>query len=473
MRIPFPYSAGILSVSLSTTALLIFTTLRWQPIHAQTIGSVEQLAVSTTPAQLPAANQKIVATVYPFRLSADQPLQPTKNTAKTTASPDYTTIFFEVLRTSGWFVPVEYNNVDNLINGQPTKPSVPSTAVESSNPAASQGPTIILEAGLFSHDANALSDEEASKYVTNRVSNRYRQDRATVFIRALSAQSGKVLKTIYWTRTVLSQPVDATTYRYMLVNHFNIIHTGTTTISPDQIAIVEAMKQAVSGLVIEGVRDGLWVAGNLSAAQTRSIIAAYEAERIDFSEAEKSTALPGKVRPQINPSFLTLGLYGGLMRYHGDYVNWDREGAYGLLLEAYFTPRIGIQLNAATGTLASQNAFTTNLTSLETNLIIRLLPYWRLTPIVYGGVGMVSRSGENPVAFEGNRYLQYQGGIGLQYSLNNVVGFRAMLAYNQPRTDMLDGKRIGNHNDYYVRTTVGLVIHFGQYVPKSSSVARR
>ena len=473
MRIPFPYPVGLRSTSLFNAAALVFTTLLWQPLQAQVVRPVEQTPASANSTQLLSSNQKIMAAVYPFRMSTDQPLQSIKNTLQTTAAANYTTILFEALRTSGWFVPIEHGNMGNLLNGQPDKPLVPSTAVESASLPASQRPTIILEAGLFSHDANTLSDEAASTYFANGVSNRYRQDRATVFIRALSAQSGKVLKTIYWTRTVLSQPVDATKYRYVLVNNRKAIHTGTTSVSPDHLAIVEAIKQAISGLIIEGVRDGLWVASNLSAAQTQSVISAYETEKMDVDEIEKSTAQSRRVRSQVNPSFVSLGIYGGLMRYHGDYVNWDTKGAYGLSLEAYFTPHIGIQLNAATGTLASRNAFSTNLTSLETNLIIRLLPYWRLTPLVYGGVGMVSRTGKNPVAFEGNRYIQYQGGIGLQYSLNNVIGFRAMLAYNQPGTDMLDGKRTGSHNDFYVRTTVGLIIHFGQYTPKPNRVARR
>lgn len=439
-----------------------------QLVSAQAISSVEQTALTTT--KLPAVTQKIVAAIYPFRMSTGQSSQPINNASQNTAVTFCTEILFKELRTSGWFTPVEYNNTGDLLNGQRDKQSVLTTA-ENINLSTSQKPTIIVEAGLFSHDETTGFDEAGVTHFPNSNSNRYRQDRTTIFLRVLSAQSGKILKTIYVTKAVLSQLVGGNTYRYVFIGRSSVPINGTTSVSPDQLVITEAIKQAVRGLIIEGVRDGLWMTNTTSTVQIQNVISAYEAERTELNQFEEPNTPSRKTRSaflSFDPPFITLCLYGGLMRYHGDYVNWDTKGAYGLSVETYATPYIGLHLNASTGVLSSQKAFSTHLTSISVNLMVRVLPYWRLTPIVYGGLGMVSRTTENPIDLQGSKYLQYQGGLGLQYSLTNTVGFRTMLTYNQPMTDMLDGKQIGNHNDFYVQTTFGLLVNFGRFIRGSN-----
>ena len=471
MKIAFPVNSGLRLACLLTATVMAFP--RLQPsLQAQSIGSVGPAIIDASDRQLPTAYQKVVAVVYPFRVSTDQQSQP-KNALQAMAAAAYTEVLFGTLQTSGWFVPTEYDNPGNLLN-RPGNTPLGSVAVAGNEQMlTSKEPTIILEAGLFSHQVNIVSDKGGNQYFANSASSQYRQDRATVFLRALSAQSGKILKTIYWSRTVLSQPVNSNTSRYVLVNRPYAPLTGTTATAPDQLAVAEAIRQAVRGLIIEGILDGLWAASDASGTQTRNAITVYEAEKMNLGQADAPDTRPRSIRPQVAPTYISLCAYGGLLRYHGDYVGWDVKSAYGLSAEIYCTPRIGIQLNAATGTLSSRKAFSTNLTSVEANLIIRVLPYDRLTPLLCGGIGMVSRSDANPLALRGPKYLQYQGALGLQYALNRSVGFRTMLSYNQPATDMLDGKPIGSYDDFYVRTTLGFIIQFGQYAPKTNSAVRR
>jgi curli production assembly/transport component CsgG len=96
------------------------------------------------------------------------------------------------------------------------------------------------------------------------------------------------------------------------------------------------------------------------------------------------------------------------------------------------------------------------------------MPYERWTPLLFIGAGSVSQSGPSPLQFQGGRYLQAQGGLGVQFSANKTIGFRSTISYNQPFTDVLDGKGAGTRNDYYLRGTVGLVIHIGQFSQQKS-----
>ena len=457
MRVPPSYAFFCLFL----VALLV-----QRPLCAQVSAPTEPTALTAGATALPAASQKITAAVYPFRIAAEQQYQPTQTMPRPVAIANYTTLLFEVLRTSNWFVPVESANMGTLLNSRQAQPLSTSEAGNSDAPTAQQ-PTLILESGLFSNDAMPVSAETVSSSGPTTAPGPWRQDRATVFIRAISVQTGQLLKTVYWTKTILSQPTGTNTYRYLLANQPNAPLTGTTSVSPDRMAIVEAMKQAVDGLIIEGVRDGLWATSAMPIAQTRSMIATYEARRLAQSGVEEAEAQPKGNRQRRSPSFIDVSLYGGLSRYTGDYVNPLPKGAYGLSIDAYAIPYLGVQLNAATGTLASRAIFSTNVTSLEANLLVRPLPFWRFTPLVVGGVGMLNRTGSSPLTFEGRSYLQYQAGLGLQYALSTTVGFRAMVMYNLPQTDLLDGKQAGAHNDFYVRSTLGLVLHFGQYTRRS------
>lgn len=456
-----------MSVPLRYTVTCFFLVLLAQrPLCAQNSTPTGQTAVVSAATALPAASQKITASVYPFRIAAEQQYQPTRATPRPVDIANYTTLLFEVLRTSNWFVPVESANMGSLLNSRQANP-LSTSEVATSDASSVQQPTLILESGLFSNDAMPVPAEAVNSTGPTTAPGPWRQDRATVFIRAISVQTGQLLKTIYWTKTILSQPTGTSTYRYVLYNQPNAPLVGTTTVSPDRLAIVEAMKQAVDGLIIEGVRDGLWATSAMPAAQTRSMIAAYEARRTAQSDVEKTETKPKNNRLRHSPSFIDVSLYGGLSRYNGDYIHPLAKGAYGLSIDAYIIPHLGVQLNAATGTLASRTIFSTNITSLEANLLVRPLPYWRFTPLVAGGVGLVNRTGANPLNFEGRSYLQYQAGLGIQYSLNTTLGFRAMMTYNLPQTDLLDGRQAGVHNDFYVRSTLGLVIHFGQYTSRS------
>jgi curli production assembly/transport component CsgG len=245
--------------------------------------------------------------------------------------------------------------------------------------------------------------------------------------------------------------------------------TGLTTTEPGQMAVTEAIEKAVEGLIIEGVRDGLWVAEAKQAGPMKKILDAYESEKTRMSE----TDVYG-IRPEIDAPLVTLQPYAGVMRYYGDYARHTMKGVYGASLDVYFSSKFGIQANAATGTLASEGAFSTRLTSLEGNLIFRPTPFQHWTSLLFIGAGMVSRAGSGPLNLQGDRYLQAQGGVGIQYSSNGLIGFRSTISYNQPFTDALDGITAGTRNDYYLRGTLGLTLNIGSiYRPKRTPVNTR
>ena len=86
-------------------------------------------------------------------------------------------------------------------------------------------------------------------------STQYRQDRITIYLRAISTSNGKILKNIYVSKTILSQAVDVSLYKYVSFQRLLEVETGFTRNEPVQLAVQEAIEKAVKGLIVEGIED--------------------------------------------------------------------------------------------------------------------------------------------------------------------------------------------------------------------------
>ncbi len=443
------------------------TTFFYQPTKARRARLGEETSATADLRRLPAAKEKVVAAVYKFRDLTGQYKQTETGSGFSTAVTQGTTnILLKALEESNWFVPIERENVSNLLNERKIVRSSVAQFKEGENLPPLLFAGIILEGGVVSYDANIITGGGGLQYFGAGGSTQYRQDRVTVYLRAVATKSGKILKTIYTSKTILSQTINASLFRYVTFKRLLEAETGLTTTEPGQLAVTEAIEKAVHGLIVEGVRDGLWLAADKAAGEMKATIDAYDQEKTRMSETDVFG-----IRQEIDAPFLSLHPYVGVIRYAGDYARHTTKAAYGASLDVHLTSAFAVQVNAATGTLASQDAFSTNLTSLEGNLLFRPMPFQRWTPLLYAGAGMVSRRGSTPFALQGATYLQAQGGVGIEFSPNRTLGFRSTLSYNQPMTDALDGQTAGLRNDYYLRGTLGIVLHVGHFFrPKSKPV---
>ena len=442
------------------------TAFFFQPTHARRARLGEESPTTSELRQLPAAKEKVVAAVYKFRDLTGQYKQTETGSGFSTAVTQGTTnILLKALEESNWFVPIERENVSNLLNER----KIVRTSVAQFNNGENLPPLlfagIILEGGVVSYDANIITGGGGLQYFSAGGSTQYRQDRVTVYLRAVATKTGKILKTIYTSKTILSQSINASLFRYVTFKRLLETETGMTTTEPSQMAVTEAIEKAVHALIVEGVRDGLWEPDAKSADAMKKVLDAYESETTVMRE----TDVYG-VRQEMDAPVVSIQPYAGVMRYYGDYARHTMTGVVGASLDLHITPVFGIQINAARGTLSSEGAFSTNLSSLEGNLIVRPLPFQRWTPLLFIGAGAVSRSRmPSLTGLRGISYLQAQGGVGVQFSPGRAVGIRSTISYNQPFTDALDGQVAGGRNDYYLRGTLGIVLHIG-HVKRQKSV---
>src|SRR5690606_4286622 len=94
-----------------------------------------------------------------------------------------------------------------------------------------------------------------------------------------STQSGRVLKTVHTTKTIVSQRVQGNLFRYVDLRRLLEAEVGYSFNEPPVLAVTEAIEEAVRMLVVEGLRENLWAPAEVVTREDlAALYAAYDAE---------------------------------------------------------------------------------------------------------------------------------------------------------------------------------------------------
>ena len=189
-------------------------------------------------------SEKIIVGVYKFRDQTGQ-YKPVENgsTFSAAITQGGTTILLKSLEESGWFRPIERENIGNLLN---ERQIIRNTRQEYANGKKVTMPPLlfagtIIEGGVVSYDSNIITGGSGLRYFGAGVSNQYRQDRITVYLRIVSTSTGEILKNVYVSKTILSQGISANLYRFVSLRRLLEAETGVTKNEPSQLAVKEAI----------------------------------------------------------------------------------------------------------------------------------------------------------------------------------------------------------------------------------------
>jgi curli production assembly/transport component CsgG len=361
------------------------------------------------------------------------------------------------LEESGWFVAIERENVSNLLNERKIiRSSMAQFKPENENLPPLLFAGIILEGGIVSYDANIITGGAGLKYFGAGGSAQYRQDRVTVYLRAVATKTGKILKTVYTSKTILSQSVNASLFRFVKFKRLMETETGFTTNEPSQMAVTEAIEKSVQSMIIEGVRDGLWNADAKSGEKLQLALKDYEVEQ----QEAKQTDIYG-ARNDVSRARISIMPSISMLRYAGDYANPINKLGFGGAVNVGITQNWNLQLNVSSATLAAKRHFSRDVTISEINLQYRTLPYQKVNPFIQIGGGAVSTRNSGFFEFKGDKHRMINGGLGLEYALSRTVGFNISGQYNYFIKDEFDSVLSGSFNDSYWRATMGLSIYLG------------
>lgn len=164
---------------------------------------------------------------------------------------------------------------------------------------------LLIDGGIIGYDSNTLTGGFGARFLGVGGDVKYRRDTVTVYIRAVSVQTGEVLKSVNASKTIYSAALNGSAFRYIGFKDLLEIETGVTTNEPATLAVKQAIEKAVHDLVLEGVIDGYWnfqdpaAAGRLVPKYLQERDGAYNVTVLRSPDAvtEPSSAAPVSVPP--------------------------------------------------------------------------------------------------------------------------------------------------------------------------------
>ena len=427
--------------------------------YNQPTGIEKAIIGEVTPAttllkELPKAKEQIVVGLYKFRDQTGQ-YKASENGSNfsTAVTQGATSILIKALEDSKWFIPIERENIGNLLQERNLIRSTRQEYTKDANPNVPQITPllyagVLLEGGIISYDSNIITGGFGARYFGTGGSIKYRQDRVTIYLRMVSTANGKILKSVYISKTILSQAIDQSLFKYVNFKRLLEVETGYTTNEPVQMAVTEAIEKAVSTLVLEGIKDGIWEA-DIAQPEKDKLLKKYDKE----NEDAEVTAIYGRSLKERRSQF-ALEITGGTTLMDGDYSNPEPRPMGRGAIKYFFTPAINISASTNAFKLANKNLLDVGYLTYDLNAEYILLPKDKLSPYVYagGGLGMNKKFG--------NIHAKVQYGLGIEYMASNNLGIKLYGEQNLNFSDNIDYIKRGVRDDYYYRFGLGVTFYF-------------
>ncbi len=425
----------------------------------QTASRVGEFSKSTTKLlDLPEASAPVEVAVYNFSDQTGQ-FKAIENgsTFSTAVTQGGTTILIKALEDSGWFRPIERENLSNLSTERNIIRNTKQEYIKNLNPNEPPLPPLlyaglILEGGIVSYDTNIVTGGLGVRYFGVGGSAKYRQDRITVYLRAVSTSNGEILKTVYVSKTILSQAIDASFFRFVKFQRLLEAETGITQNEPLQIAVKDAIERAVHDLIMEGIIDKYW--GSKQGSEVdKELVSNYLEEK----NIEESQGLYDRLFvDNLYKTHVTLS--GGVNLIDGDLTPQKPGFMNKLSLEQHLADKFSLDLSGSTFKLNNGDAYSNIMGAIDLNARIFLLPRDDFGPYIFGGPGVVIDLVDHPddgLGF-GMAFPKLQYGAGLQYKFSPKFSFTAFAEHNVMLNDDLDFIAQGKRNDFYFNFGFGL-----------------
>ena len=152
----------------------------------------------------------------------------------------------------------------------------------------------------------------------------------------------------------------------------------------------------------------------------------------------------------------------GTATIDGDYSNAKTKLGTSIAYKFYFNkPALNLNVGLGYFQLENEQAFKDEFISLDLNLEYEILPYDKLSPFIYGGVGIISNLDISNLDIS-NSFLKFQYGLGLEFLPVNNIGFKIFGEQNLLLSDELDELVNGKRDDYFWRIGVGINFYLGK-----------
>lgn len=213
--------------------------------------------------QLPEPKGKIVVGVYGFRDQTGQYKPSPDSSFSTAVTQGAASMLVKALKDSGWFIPVERENLQNLL----TERKIIRALELPQDKAAVQIPslmpaTVIIEGGILGYESNVRTGGAGAKYLGIGASTQYRVDQVTVNLRTVDIRTGQILNSVSTSKTIYSYQLNTGVFQFVGFKKLLELEAGYTRNEPAQLCVKEAIEAAVIHLVVQGLKDRAWALKN-------------------------------------------------------------------------------------------------------------------------------------------------------------------------------------------------------------------
>lgn len=408
--------------------------------------------------ELPEPLDKIVVAVYKFRDQTGQykasEIGANWSTAVTQGA---TNILIRTLEESGWFIPIERENISNLLNERKIIRSSREQYEGNSNimlpPLMFAG--VLIEGGIVSYETNVFTGGAGVRYFGTDASAQYREDRVSIYLRAVSTSNGKILKTVYTTKSILSQEVSMGVFRYVKFKRLLEAETGYTYNEPTEMAVTEAIEKGIHSLIIEGMIDNLWAPKDSTELNSK-IIQNYLVEKSNNLEKD----LMGRKYDVDYRSKGFISFNGSGQWYNGDYSQSNMRLGGNINLGIGLNKSFFLEAALGPKPLHIQNVYDSSNFSGTLSLMFLTNTRDRFSPYMKAGAGILYNFSDE-VALSKKKLMPFVSfGAGGEYLFTKRFGLTGGAFYNHFLYDYFDGKKAGNYNDSFWGFELGLKVYF-------------
>jgi curli production assembly/transport component CsgG len=215
--------------------------------------------------RLPEPKGKVAVGVYALRDQTGQYKPAPDSSFSTAVTQGATSMLIKALKDSGWFLPVERENLQNLLTERKIIRAL-EVPQDKGNPSIQLPPlmpaTVLIEGGIVAYESNVRTGGNGARYLGVGASDQYRVDQVTVNLRTIDIRGGQILNSVSTTKTIYSYQLSTGVYRFVNFKQLLELESGYTRNEPVQLCVREAIEAAVVHLTVQGLKDKVWALKN-------------------------------------------------------------------------------------------------------------------------------------------------------------------------------------------------------------------
>lgn len=189
-----------------------------------------------------------------------------------------TSMLVTALKDSKWFIPLERQGLQNLLNERKIIRAAQENGTVAPNnrmPLDSlRAANIMIEGSIIGYESNVKSGGVGARYFGIGADTQYQLDQIAVNLRVVNVSTGEVLSSVNTSKTILSYEVQAGVFRFIDYQRLLEGEMGYTSNEPVMMCLMSAIETGVIYLVNDGINRGLWDLQN-PADMNNKVLAKY------------------------------------------------------------------------------------------------------------------------------------------------------------------------------------------------------